>query len=277
MRLPACYRKAADVPDPSLSSRSHADGLPQVADDARDSGAAHDRLHDDLRRAGSVRAPELLDAALRLVTSFASLTVRGVDGVSITLDRHGRMMTVAGSDDAVRLMDEHQYATGEGPCLAAAAEGRSYHSASLHAEERWPTFVPRAVEQGIASILSTPLLVSTRSVGAINMYSCTEEVFGSDERKVAAFFAKRASDILGQAAELDEHQGARISDALTSREVIAMAQGVHMSRLGVSAEEAAAKLHRAARDREVTVHAEAVAVLDSTRTDGGRRGGHDAR
>ena len=238
-----------------------------VAVDARpmdaDSG-----LHDDLGRAGSTRPPTLVDAALRLVTHLASLTVRGADGVSITLDRQGRMTTVASSDDTIRRMDGHQYATGEGPCLAAASEGVWFHSESLADEERWPDFVPRALEEGIASIMSTPLLVSAVPVGAINMYSRTGAAFGPDERRVAAFFAKRSADILGEAVELDEQQGVRISAALTSRETIAMAQGVHMSRLGISADAAAAELYRSARSKQITVRTEAVAVLASTGSGG---------
>lgn len=229
-------------------------------------GADDGELRDDLRRAGSTRAPGLLDASLRLVTSLASVTVRGVDGVSITLERRGRLTTVAATDDTVRRMDDHQYATGEGPCLAAAASGRWFHSESLAGEVRWPAFVPRAIEEGIASVLSTPLLVSTLPVGALNMYSRTGWAFGPFERDAATLFATHAADLLGEAAELDEDQGVRISAALTSREVIAMAQGVHMSRLGLSADDAAAELYRAARTKEITVRAEAVAVLASTRS-----------
>jgi hypothetical protein len=223
--------------------------------------------------AGSISAPALVDAVLSLVTSLASRTVRGADGVSITLARRGRMTTVAGSDDTVRRMDEHQYATGEGPCLAAAAEGRWFHSESLGDEKRWPAFVPRAIDEGIASILSTPLLVSARPVGAINMYSRTGWAFGPAERDVASLFATHAADVLGEAADLDQRQGARIDAALNSRDVIAMAQGVHMSRLGVSAEAAAAELHRAARRKEITVREEAVSVLGSTQPAGGDPGG----
>lgn len=255
------------MPDPSLSPRS---GAPSRAtgDDARPRDASAGELHDDLARAGSTRPSGLVDAALRLVTSLASVTVRGADGVSITLERHGQMTTVAASDDTVRRMDVHQYATGEGPCLAAAAEGRPLHSESLADEERWPVFVPRAIDEGIASILSTPLLVSALSVGALNMYSRTGWAFGPFERDVAALFATHASDILGEVAEVDEDQGVRISAALTSRDIISMAQGVHMSRLGLSADAAAAELYRSARSKEITVRAEAVAVLDSTRADG---------
>ena len=256
------------MPDPSVSSLSPAAAPLRTGHDAPPPGADTDQLRDDLSRAGSTRSTVVVDAALRLVTSLARVTVFGADGVSVSLARHGRMTTVADSDETVRRMDLHQYATGQGPCLAAAAGGRWVHSESLLEEERWPDFVPRAIEEGIASIMSTPLLVSTLPVGAINMYSRADRVFGDDERRVAAFFAKRAADIVGEATAQDEEQGVRISAALTSREVIAMAQGVHMSRLGISSDAAAAELYRAARSKEITVRDEAVAVLESTGADG---------
>ncbi|MEO6495630.1 MAG: GAF domain-containing protein, partial [Ilumatobacteraceae bacterium] len=105
---------------------------------------------------------EVIDAALRLVTALASATVDNADGVSVTLERHGRLLTVAASDDAVLEMDGHQYDSGEGPCLAAKAEGRWFYIESLDDESRWPTFVPLALEQGIHSILASPLMTADR-------------------------------------------------------------------------------------------------------------------
>ena len=55
----------------------------------------------------------------------------GADGVSVTLERNGRLATVASSNDTVMRMDDHQYETGEGPCLSAAAEGHWFHIESL--------------------------------------------------------------------------------------------------------------------------------------------------
>ena len=258
------------MPDPSLKPpRPGAPGGP-----SREPGSpetADDRLQDDLGEARSTRDPGLLDAALRVVTSLASAAVKGADGVSITLERHGEMTTVAATDETVRRMDDHQYAAGEGPCLAAAAEGRWFHSESLSDEERWPEFIPQAMHEGVASILSTPLLISTRSVGALNIYSRTPGSFGPADREIAARYAARAADVLGEVAVLDDRHGLRITAALTARELIAMAQGVHMARLRVSPDAAAEELYRAARDKGVTVRAEAVAVLETTRPTGGGR------
>lgn len=243
-------------------------GAEQTADDhsATVRGESTD-LARDLVRVGSIPASrEVVDAALRLVTSLASTTVAGADGVSVTLERNGQLATVASTNDTVLRMDGHQYATGEGPCLAAAADGHWFHSESLAEESRWPAFVPRALEEGIASILSTPLMAASGPVGALNIYSNTERAFGTQQQELAALFATQASGILAGAGVdvTDEQMGSRILDALRTREVIAQAQGVYMARRHISAEAAAAALHRSARAGEVSVLTEAGAVLAST-------------
>lgn len=217
----------------------------------------------------SVVAPtstKVIDAALRLVTVLATATVDGADGVSVTLARGGHMVTVASSDDTVLRMDEHQYRTGEGPCLAAASEGHWFHVESLAEEERWPAFVPLALSEGIASVLSTPLLVAERPLGALNIYSTSEHAFGLEQQQLAALFATQAATILTNAGVdlISADFAIRTLEALRAREVIAHAQGVVMARRHVGRAEAAADLHRAARSAQISVAAHAADVVAST-------------
>ncbi len=208
----------------------------------------------------------ITDAALRLVTEIAHAAVDGADGVSVTLRRQGEMRTVAASNQTVLRMDAHQYETGEGPCLSAATEGNWFYSESIQHEDRWPTFIPLAVEQGIASVLSTPLMTSDRPVGALNIYSNTPKAFDQHQQELAELFAAQASGILVDAGD-DEAaavMSVRISDALVSREVIARAQGVLMARRHLSAHEAAEALHRAARSASKAVQEYASEVVAST-------------
>ena len=225
----------------------------------------------DLTRVGSKPNNATIDAALLLVTLLAGATVEGADGVSVTLERNGRLATVASTNDTVRLMDGHQYETGEGPCLAAAAQGHWFHSESLADEDRWPAFVPRAIEEGIASILSTPLMTAERAVGALNIYSNTERAFGPRQQELAALFATQASGILidGGTDAIDEKLGERILEGLHARQMIARAEGVLMARDHVSAERATATLHRAARTAEAAVLAHATEIVASTHSQPG--------
>lgn len=205
----------------------------------------------------------VVDAALRLVTSLAHATVEGADGVSVSLHRHGRLLTVAASDDRIAQMDRDQYSTGEGPCLSAAAEGRTIEVTSLDGETRWPDFVPLARRGGIASILSSPLKSAAGPVGALNMYSKSEDAFGSHQRDLASLFAEQASGILAEADhdEPDDDMSERLHDALVARTAIAQAQGILMAGNGGSPEDAYATLRHSARSTERSVREQAEATI----------------
>jgi len=215
---------------------------------------------------GPASSTEVVDAALRLVTALAARTLENADGVSVTLERHGRVMTVAASDDAVLTMDGHQYDTGEGPCLAAKAEGRWFYIESLDDETRWPSFVPLALEQGIHSILSSPLMTEDRPQGALNIYSTIERAFGHHEQELAALFADQASEILTAAGTpvTDEEAKQRFADALTSRQTIARAEGMLMARENLTAGAATAAMRSAARAAGLTLLAYAVDLTGSS-------------
>ncbi len=195
------------------------------------------------------QAREVLDAALKLVVTMAQAVMKGADGASITLPRHGQLGTVAASNDVVLEMDHDQYDTGEGPCLDAATEGERFHIESLGKEARWPAFVPRARGRGIESILSTPLITAERPIGALNVYSRTIGAFAVHEKRWADQFAAEASAVVS-AAPVDgsaDVLSGQIQQALLSREVIALAQGVVMHRDSVSAETAYSTLAELSR------------------------------
>jgi anti-anti-sigma factor len=225
-------------------------------------------LATELARSASRPRTDAIDAALHEVTVLAGATVGAADGASITLERNGTLATAAASNLTVQRMDDHQYETGEGPCLSAAALGRWFHIESLADEHRWPAFVPLAREQGIASIFSSPLSTATGSCGALNIYSNTTSAFGPREQELALLFAAQASGILAGAEATDgadaEGRRRRITDALGARELIARAQGVLMAREGLGADAAAGLLHRSARAAGETVEQVAARMVAST-------------
>lgn len=198
-------------------------------------------LTQHLRKVTAIQTDDdVVDGALRLVVALASATIGGADGVSVSLHRHGRLRTVAASDQTILEMDADQYATGEGPCVDASVEGRWFHVESLERETRWPEFIPKAHELGINSILSSPLMSGERPVGALNIYSRTAGVFELREQELAAIFATEASVILRDtgADVSDDEVADRLSKALGTRQLIAQAQGVVMDREGISDEDA---------------------------------------
>jgi anti-anti-sigma regulatory factor len=244
-------------------------GPEEISESGPRVGALPNDLAHELTQVASVSASrEVMDAALRLVTSVASATVSGADGASVSLLRHGSLITVASSDDTIREMDRHQYATGEGPCISAATEGHWFHVDALGTEGRWPAFVPLALNEGIGSILSTPLMVAGTPVGALNIYSNSDRAFGPKQQELAALLAAQASTVLSDsdAHVTDEIVSTRVAYALLARTVIAQAQGVLMARLHVSADGADAILHRTARTERVPVLQVADGIVASTAT-----------
>jgi len=211
-------------------------------------------------------ANDVVDSALRLVVALATATVEGADGVSVTLNRQGRLSTVAASDQTVLDMDGDQYATGEGPCLDASFEGRPFHAPSLAYESRWPAFTPRALGRGINSILSTPLMAEDMPVGALNVYSRTASVFAEKEEQLASIFAVEASIILRDAgAAVPEHAlDGRLAEALQIREAISQAQGAIMARDGLSSDDAYTTLWRLSRRSGRPLRELAADVIAST-------------
>jgi anti-anti-sigma factor len=188
----------------------------------------------------------VVDAALSLVVRLAGGTINGADGISVTLRRQGRLATVAASDETVIGLDHRQYDTGQGPCVAAAREGRQFHVDAVPTEQRWPAFMPAAAEQGITSMLSTPLTGHDGPVGSINLYGRHDRVFDAHDREVATSFAATVSTIVAMdALELsDDDITARLQQALVARETIAHAQGVLIGREAINAEDAYSQLRR---------------------------------
>ena len=210
---------------------------------------------------------DVVDGALRLVVALARVTVGGADGVSVSLRRHGRLATVAASDQTISAMDASQYATGEGPCVDASVKGRWFHAESLDTETRWPAFTPRAQALGINAILSSPLLAAERPVGALNIYSRSAMAFAPKDQELAAVFAAETSLVLTSAGVdvTDEQLSRRRSEALGTRRVIAQAEGVIMEREGVEADDAYSLLCDYSRRSSRPFRERAEDVVASTR------------
>jgi anti-anti-sigma factor len=239
------------------------DGPARSRPDHRAGAAATDERTSSRLTATASTNRRAIDAALQLITSLAGTVIDGAAGASVTLERDGRLSTVASTDETILRMDYHQYGSGEGPCLSAATEGRVFSIESLEDETRWPDFIPLAIEEGIGSVLSTPLLAADGPMGALNIYSTAERAFGPVQHELAGVFATEASAVL-TAAGADTTDAARFADALRTREVIARAEGVLMAREHVSASAAAGSLYRSARTAKVSVAGRAADIVAST-------------
>ena len=124
--------------------------------------AAHPEQMADLiealhRRAGNA------DALLDLMGRVAREAVRllpGVGWAEITAQFDGPPLTATSTDARVLVVDERQYAAGDGPCLLAMRTGRTVAVTSEQIWARWPHLASAAEQVGVRSFLAVPLALA---------------------------------------------------------------------------------------------------------------------
>jgi GAF domain-containing protein len=214
--------------------------------------------------AGLLTGPRPVRETLVQIAEFAVRAIPGADGAGLTMLEDDRPQTVVASADFIHTVDNVQYGLGEGPCLVAVETGSTQTSGSLGGEARWPRFGPRAGRMGVHSVLSLPLLLPDRVVGALNVYAHAKDAFGSEAIRIGELFARPAAvsvhnaHLLAQSQRLADQLGA----ALVNRAVIDQALGVIMSRTGANAEEAFDRLRAMSQSQHVKVADVSRSLLD---------------
>lgn len=186
---------------------------------------------------------------LQCIVDLSLETVRGCDGASVSFVQDGAVVTPAWTEDSVIEADLMQYASGEGPCLDAIAHEATFYSTDLASDPRWPVFGPQAARLGMHSLLSFRL-GTAHTLGSLNLYARGPAAYDEDERLEALAFSIHAGIALASADALEAttHVSKRVSRlerALTSRNTIALAQGVLMGGQGIDAHEAFTLLRNA--------------------------------
>jgi GAF domain-containing protein len=168
------------------------------------------------------------------------------DSASITMLEKGRKLsTVAASDPLIEQADQLQYELNEGPCLDAVWVEGQFVIPDIVADGRWPHWAPRAAELGVSSMLSLHLFTDT-ALGSLNMYSLRPREFDSSDVEAGRVIAAHASVVLAYArAEKNLWQ------AIDSRNLIGLAQGILIERFGLTPSSAFAVLRRYSQDHNM--------------------------
>jgi hypothetical protein len=121
----------------------------------------------DDRDAGRDPGGRLLRACVDLV---------GVTGAGITfgLDRI-QGLSLGGTDDAIRLVEDLQFTLGVGPCVDTWTTGRPVSEPHLADPEvaRWPGLAGPAVAAGVQALFGFPIVEGGIPIGALDLY-CDE-------------------------------------------------------------------------------------------------------
>jgi GAF domain-containing protein len=202
--------------------------------------------------------PRSLDETMQTIVEVACNSVPGFDHAGIsTVEKQGTIETEACTSDLVLRLDAVQYALREGPC-SAVLQGNDAASVSiLEHEQRWPRYVPQALEAGVRSQMAVKLYLDENTLGGISFYSTISDEVTGDARALAGLFATHAAIALGHAQER-----ASLTEGLQTRRAIGQAIGILMARYEMNEDRAFAFLVRASSHRNIKLRAIAQELVD---------------
>lgn len=220
-----------------------ADGAPRPA-----SSSDHDasmRAATALARLSALPADETDQQ--RMLTRIAQLVQDAVPAArwtSVTLGSPVDPQRLGSNGPEAQEFDGLQLQAQEGPCQDAYAAGTTVLSGDVVADARWPALARIAGHSPVHAVLAVPVRESPDLGGALNLYSPEPDAFDGASVRIADLVGTAVSGALQSAAErrgLQQLAG-HLETALTSRAVIDQAKGVLMAHLGLTADEAFARL-----------------------------------
>lgn len=231
---------------------------------------------DPTRRAGSLltteRAEKLLlytpglDGFLEALVGLAVDSLRAPPGLrcGLTVERAGRPMTAACTDEATEKLDRLQYRLEEGPCLDGLRSGAVVLVDDLPADARWPRYARAAAERGVRSVLAVPFRLLPGRRAVLNCYAGPASSFDDEFLAAVESLVRVLSGALELALDFDrQHRRAEeLGAAAHSRTVVDLAVGVVMGQHRCTQDQALDLLLRACSEHGAGLHEFAVRVVE---------------
>jgi len=196
---------------------------------------------------------ESLDSLMGHIGSLGVEALDGWDAAAASLVEEDRVATYGSTDDEVTPVDQRQYDNGKGPCVDAIKTREVQYFDASEAQTRWSEFAETAAEHGFYSVVSFPLKVDERILGAINFYSHQPDALRSGQREEGSVFAAQAAVVLSNAKEFAARgmQLEQLEEGLKTRTMIGQATGLLMAQDGLTSEEAFRKLVKVSQTSNV--------------------------
>lgn len=176
-------------------------------------------------------------------------------GISLMPDGlPGTMVADAGVRRTSVVLAEVQFVLGEGPCLDAFSTRRPVLEADLAGRGllRWPQYAAAARRHGIGAAFAFPLQLGAARLGVLDLLRERPGSLPDEALQDATTFAQMAMATLldGQDQAPVGHSAEGLDDTLAATTQVYQAQGMVMVMLGVTLEEAMARLraHAYAQD-----------------------------
>jgi GAF domain-containing protein len=229
-----------------------------MTDQTRDLGGV---LADFTRILADDHGPaEVLDRLAAYITEL--LPVHGV-GILLLSSKGGIEVATANSE-AGQAVEELEAELAEGPCTECARTGEQILAPDLAATaERYPRFVPLALETGIRSIHALPMTVRGETLGSVDVVATDLVHLDAGQLATAQLLTEVAVSLLVNSRMLQEKTtlAAQLQYALDSRVMIEQAKGVLAERHQLTVSAAFDRLRHYARGNQRKLHDVATQIV----------------
>lgn len=173
-------------------------------------------------------------AVHQLAQAARDMTRSAVGAGASLMDSTGTCLSKGTTDRIATLADDLQYALGAGPCFTAWSSLTVQRIDDMSRETRWPTWCPAALELGLRSVVSVPMMYKGEALGTLKVYSVAPDAFTLQDERQLSLLAEAAATLLGAARSADapmELNGV-LKSVLTDRRSVETATGMLMERHG---------------------------------------------
>ena len=187
-----------------------------------------------------------------------------VHGVGILLLGANGIEVATANTDAGLIVEQLEADLGEGPCTDCMASGEQVLAPDLAATaDRYPRFVPRALEAGIYSIHALPMTVRGEQLGSMDVVATEEMHLDAAQLATAQMLGDVAMTYVANSRTLTEKTklAGQLQHALDSRVLIEQAKGVLAERHQLTVTAAFDRLRQYARSNQRKLHEVAAEVV----------------
>jgi GAF domain-containing protein len=151
-----------------------------------------------------------------------------------------RLRLLAATSEQTHDLELFQLQADQGPCVDCYATGQPVSVADVAAAtDKWPRFVPAALDAGFASVHAVPMRAAGIVLGALGLFGTRPGELSEADVLVGQTLAHIASvAILQERAPTPSAVVPRLRSALTSRVLVEQAKGFLRETLDVSVEDA---------------------------------------
>ncbi len=200
----------------------------------------------------------------------ATLAVFQVDGASLALEHEdGSLRWVVVTDGAAGLLEDAQRELGQGPGLAAYAEGAAVVVVELATARRFERLAAAVTQVGLRGVLAVPVAVAGRPVGALSVYATQPCPWSGIDVAAVGAYAGVVAELLRASMALGARDAevAELTQALTAGVWMEQAKGALVATEGLDPAAASQRLRARAGASQRTVADVAREVVQDAQRD----------